>query len=52
MRLRVFPWRQRKNLIFRTAKYKRAKDELRESEARYRTVVVLGLAACSAYAIA
>ena len=39
MRLRVLPWRKRKNLILRTAKHKRAKDELRESEARYRAVV-------------
>ena len=39
MRLRLFSWRKWKNLILRTTKHKRAKDELRESEARYRAVV-------------
>jgi diguanylate cyclase (GGDEF)-like protein/PAS domain S-box-containing protein len=35
----ISTWRKWKDLILRTTKYKRAKNELRKSEARYRAVV-------------
>ena len=39
MSLRTLSWRVWKDLILRTTEHKRAKDELRKSEARYRAVV-------------
>ena len=39
MSLRALSWRKWKDLILRTPEHKRAKDELRKSEARYRAVV-------------
>jgi diguanylate cyclase (GGDEF)-like protein/PAS domain S-box-containing protein len=39
MSSRTLSWRKWKDLILRTTEHKRAKDELRKSEARYRAVV-------------
>ena len=39
MSLRTLSWLVWKDLILRTTKHERAKDELRKSEARYRAVV-------------
>ena len=39
MRLRTLSWRRLKDLLLNGTEHKRAKDELRKSEARYRAVV-------------